>query len=948
MCWNVWSILNEKKLRNFLQIIKDNETSIAVITETWFDSKNGTFSQIIKQCGYELHHAYREGKRGGGVAIMYKKQLLVKEGSASSSKFLSFEYACASFTLCSNKRLMLVCVYRNQEIAFASFEVEFGGLMDKLLNKGEMMLVVGDFNVWTDIEENSEAQKLTTMMSACGLSQIVSEPTHREGHTLDHVYVNEYELEIHHEVLSETMGLITDHLPIKITLPSPTIRNENNVITYRKLKDVDVEAFREDLKRAFEQLNFTNTCFKDSYIKFDEASRRIVEKHSPLLTRKVRSGDAAWIDGEYRKNRAKRRKLEKVWKKNKTEENLKEYLEQKRVCTELALSKQTHHYSQLINGASNSQQSLFKVANELLDKNSKKVLPTHEDPKKLANEFNNFFVEKIKLIRESIPEVKDIPSYYSRPFKGEKMREFLPTTEEEVKKLIEEHGIKTCAEDPIPSKLFKSALDVILPVLVQLINISLSEGSIDGVNWSVLDPLLKKVGLDCDVWKNYRPVNNLLYFSKITERIVSNRTDEHMNINNLHEASQFAYKKHHNTEIMLLGLTDEVLRGFDSNMATIVIFLDLSAAFDTIDIGKMLQILEQELGISETALKWFESFLTGRTQRVKIKGEYSESLDVPFGAPQGSVLGPKLFNGNVRSQPLVFNECKFNSSSFADDSNGRKRFALSFQFNVLKNEVPRCINEVVKWSFAHFMKINPDKTEMILFRPPSLNKEVVINGIFFEEQCIRFSNEVKNVGVWLDRNLSMEKHINLIVSHCYKILRDISRIKKYLDRKQIETLVHAVITSILDYCNCLFINISRDNLYKLQKVQNAAARLILGKRRRDSASRALEELHWLKIEARITYKILLLVYKVLRGQFYMKLNYKRFNGRPEEYLMLETPNFQTKFGKRLFEYNGSRLWNALPVRIRSEENIDVYKKSLKTLLFTDHEQLKRTAFKYQT
>jgi hypothetical protein len=362
------------------------------------------------------------------------------------------------------------------------------------------------------------------------------------------------------------------------------------------------------------------------------------------------------------------------------------------------------------------------------------------------------------------------------------------------------------------------------------------QGSIDGVNWSVLDPLLKKFGLDCDVWKNYRPVNNLLFFSKITERVVSNRTEDHMDKHNLHEPSQFAYKTHHNTEIMMLGVTDEVLRGFDDNMATVVIFLDLSAAFDTIDTRKLLQILEQELGISGNALKWFESFLTGRTQRVKISGEYSETLEVPFGAPQGSVLGPKLFNGNVRSQPLVFKKCMFSSSSFADDSNGRRTFALTFQFNVLKNEVTKCINEIVKWSFSHYMKINPDKTEIMLFRPPSLNNEVIVNGIFLDGQCIRFSDEVKNVGVWLDRNLTMDKHINAIVSHCYKLLRDLRRIKKYLQRTHIERLDHAIISSRLDYCNCLFVNISKDNLYKLQKVQNAAARLILGRRRRDSES----------------------------------------------------------------------------------------------------------------
>ena len=80
----------------------------------------------------------------------------------------------------------------------------------------------------------------------------------------------------------------------------------------------------------------------------------------------------------------------------------------------------------------------------------------------------------------------------------------------------------------------------------------------------------------------------------------------------------------------------------------------------------------------------------------------------------------------------------------------------------------------------------------------------------------------------------------------------------------------------------------------------------------------------------------------------MKMNYKSFNGRPDEYLMLETPNFHTKYGKRLFEYNGSRLWNALPVHIRSAEDVDEFKKSVKTLFFTNYDQFKRTAFKYRT
>ena len=118
-------------------------------------------------------------------------------------------------------------------------------------------------------------------------------------------------------------------------------------------------------------------------------------------------------------------------------------------------------------------------------------------------------------------------------------------------------------------------------------------------------------------------------------------------------------------------------------------------------------------------------------------------------------------------------------------------------------------------------------------------------------------------------------------------------------------------------------------------MQNAAAWLVLEKRRRDSASLALQELHWLKIEARITFKMLLLMYK-------------SFNGRPDEYLMLETPNFHTKHGKRLFEYKGTRLWNALSLHVRTEEDIEKFKTHIKTMLFADYDSFKRTAFKYNS
>jgi hypothetical protein len=283
--------------------------------------------------------------------------------------------------------------------------------------------------------------------------------------------------------------------------------------------------------------------------------------------------------------------------------------------------------------------------------------------------------------------------------------------------------------------------------------------------------------------------------------------------------------------------------GFDENKCTVMLFLDLSAAFDTVDIDILLRILHDEIGITGLALQWCKSFLTGRKQRVKINGKYSSSLDVKFGVPQGSVLGPKFFNIYIRSQPTVFQRSGFKSTAFADDANGMKTFSITFQYNVLKNDVANCINSVANWMNIHCLKVNPDKTEINLFYPKSLHNQVIIQGTLIGEDCVRFSKVVKNVGVWLDNNMKFDHHVNKIVAHSYKLLKDIGRIRNVLSKKHTETLVHAVVSSRLDNCNSLFFNMSKSNIFKMQKVQNSAARLVVRKGKRCSITGVLRDLH---------------------------------------------------------------------------------------------------------
>ena len=109
---------------------------------------------------------------------------------------------------------------------------------------------------------------------------------------------------------------------------------------------------------------------------------------------------------------------------------------------------------------------------------------------------------------------------------------------------------------------------------VELVNKSPAEGTMEGIKHSEIDPLLKKDGLDRDIKKNYRPVNNLVFLSKLTERIVSKRIDEHMERNGLLTEEFFGYKNYHSTETMMLGMVDEILSGFDEDKCTIMLFLD--------------------------------------------------------------------------------------------------------------------------------------------------------------------------------------------------------------------------------------------------------------------------------------------------------------------------------------------------------------------------------------
>ena len=943
--WNVRSILGTDKLISFLHFIEDHSIDICCISETWFDSDRGRHTNILKDYGFEIEHSFRKDKRGGGTAIIFNKNLKINKHTMNCPEYKSFEYSFI-FMPYQKQKLALLCVYRLQEISCLIFCAELEVLLQKLFDMCNILLVVGDFNIWAEIKTDSNVKKVNSVMKSYGLSQIVNQPTHDMGHTLDLVFLNEHQLHSKCFVANDVLDFNSDHFPVFLEIPCPITPVIRKKIKTRNMHNVDFEILKNDLISSLQNIDYESD-FPLLYQSFSNSCHTAIDNHAPVVSKYVNSNMLpGWMDLDYRKSRSHRRHLEKKWKICNTDESRRAYIEQRKLCTQLAIVKKNIYYKKLIEDSKHDQRALFKIVNNLLDNNKRnRTLPSYSDSHMLANKFNTFFIEKVNRIRSSIPISISSPSTYSR-FTAGKLLIFKEVTVNDILAAVK-GKIKTSPLDPLPCKFLQAFIHDLAPYYCTLINRSFQSGSVDGIQISVVDPLLKNIKLNSELENSYRPVANLLFFSKLIERLVHTQLNEHMKQYALHDDSQFGYKKYCSTETLLLSMLDEILKGFDENKSTVVIFLDLSAAFDTVDIDKLLEILCIEIGIDNLALKWIESFLRGRRQCVRIDGTISDFLNTTFGFPQGSVLGPFLFSIYVRSQSMVFQRCNFKSSSFADDCNGRKTFSLTFQFHNLSNQIVNCLQEISRWMNEHFLKINTDKTEIVLFCPKENNSDVIIKGVILEnKECIRFSDEVKNLGVWLDMNLNFNKQINYIASHCHKLIKDIWKVRPVLSRQDTETLMHSVISSRIDNCNSLYYNISSKNIKQLQKVQNSAVRLVYRVGRRCSITNLRRELHWLPVSSRIIFKIILLTHKCIfnkcSNSLIQLLTYRDFT-RSDSDLLLHTPSAKSSYGERTFTYIAPRLWNSLPTAIRAEEDTDTFKKRLKTLLFDGTDDILKKA-----
>ena len=681
----------------------------------------------------------------------------------------------------------------------------------------------------------------------------------------------------------------------------------------------------------------------------------LLEKHAPLKNKTIIVREnVPWFNDEIKSQKLKRRKLENVWRqlKQRKNENDHDEIEKSKIRYKNARTKVVNMidrekvlcYNKKIENCNKDQKQLFQVLNELLCTKSDTKLPECDSDEILANDFNKFFVKKIEKIREDLSKHQNgyIIQEMSPP---SILHGYEPVSETEVRRIISKASNASCSLDPIPTRLLKAVLDELLPVLTKITNSSIMSGVFPNcLKSAIVRPHLKKPSLSNNEFKNFRPVSNIPFVSKIIEKSVTSQVNRHMEENQIFEPLQSAYRAHHSTETALIRIQNDILGDLDDRRGVVLVLLDLSAAFDTIDHSVLKSRLKHRIGVTDIALKWFESYHHERTQRVLVNNTTSESISLPFGAPQGSTIGAEEYK--LYTIPLgdIIRRHGLQFHLYADDGQLHVSFVLN-RSEDLQNaleKIANCTRDIKKWMTENYLKLNDEKTEVIIITPRNTHS-LNVTSVNIGDTTVPITKSAKNIGVTFDANLTLHEHITNTCRACFMQLRKIASIRRYISIEACESLVHALITSRLDYCNSMLYGLPNYQLKRLQCVQNMAARIVKQVGKYDHISPIMFELHWLPVHKRIEFKMLTMTFKIIHGlapsylEELIELNHpKRVLRSGTNHFTLKVPRYRTKtYGLRRFSVSAPTLWNRLPDKLRESTDFSVFKKLLKTHLFKE-------------
>ena len=922
------SCLDEVKL-----LVKDRNIDVLCVSETWLNEN--TPDAYINIPGYTIFRC--DNGRGAGVCIYVCNSLTSSIIVFNVPRQAGVEDVWVQMQCRKLPAIIIGCVHRHPKALAASFEyIQEVFRMVCLRNKS--VFILGDFNDDVLIMGN----KISKIIKNNNLTQVIDKATRSTSTSatlLDLIVTNMPDVILAHDVVPL---VIADHDLVSIVINVCKPRKQAVTRTTRNFKYYDKDILCSllcDNIHFMYNIFLTDDVDKQVCI-FNDVFINCLDMCAPITTKVVRRRPIPWMNDDIREAMKSRNDLQKQFKLDLDNSLLREqYKAAKDSVKVIMRNAKTEYYHDRLKECKGNTSSTWKVIEEIIpNKKSKDKCHNFDNPCDKAEEFNKFFSSVGEsTFKRSQEELSKEDEYVidSPHFNVNVNTAFRPEPVDTDTVILTIKNLKTTSSagsDGITLQFIRDALPVILPFLTCVINTSLVTGVFPAAWKHALVVPLYKNG-DPDSVNNYRPVSILPVVSKILEKIVAKQLTCYLETKKLFSNSQHGFRCKLSTETALTTITDQLYTNMDNKKVSLLTLCDLSKAFDSVNHNTLLNKLSQ-LNIDEF---WFSNYLSNRSMSVRLTNNMSKKIKISYGVPQGSILGPILFGVYVNDLSAHVNCFPI---QYADDTQFLHSNTLH-NLEQLIRDTEDTLLRCRKYFLRNGLMLNSSKTQCIFIG----NRQLLANippdtTIKCNGDIIYPSKHVKNLGLYIDRYMLFDVHINELNRKVMGIVMYISRISHNFDKKTRIIIIQALVLSLVEYCIKIWGTTNNTLISSVQKLQNFSARVAVGGvRKYEHVSAAFMELKWLKVKQKHLLDVGITVGKVLRG-FYPDwfLSFPSVEGVAgsvtRQRQQLHVPRTNTHTGDRCTTVLGATLWNTLPLSLKQSPTLTIFKTRLKEFLLT--------------
>ena len=843
-----------------------------------------------------------------------------------------------------NTKWLIMGGYNPDKKNISKFLSHVSKELDRFLPQYENLLLLGDFN-----SEMSE-EDMKNFCETYNLTNLIKEPTcfkSVENSSCIDVMLTNRSICFENSMTIET-GLSDFHKMTVTVMKKYYKKLEPVTINYRDYKSFDGNKFRTDLKN---KLDNSESLSVEEFITF---FNEIIDLHAPKKQKVARGNNAPFMNKTLSKAFMTRARLRNNYNKNPMVGNKLLYTKQKNFCTNLLKREKKKYYNDLDTKMFESNRKFWQRVKPLFSEKTmlKQSIRLNEngkiisDKKEVAEILNNYFVEAVEnleverylpnenvIIDENLDNIDKIVKHFKNHpsilkikenVKIEKRFEFKDTTDEKIfKKINSLDAKKACMKGDIPVKLLHGTNDIICKHLANTYNnAKYSEQFPNSLKTADVTPLPKDE--ERDNKKIYRPVSLIPTLSKIFENDMNEQISNY--VDKFLSPYLFGYRRGHSTQQCLMTMIEMWRKALDEQKIAGAVLTDLSKAFDCLSHDLLIAKLHA-YGFEKSALNFIYDYLTERTQRTKVDGEYSKKRTLRYGVPQGSILGPPLFNLFINDIFYFLIESKL--ANYADDTSTYLSKEGIFPFlHALKSETSIVLN----WFKTNEMKSNSDKCHLIVAE--NRNRLYASNACIYldeEKELLHNENTVKLLGIWIDDKLTFEMHVKTLLKKGNQKLHALMRVSKYISEEKLRILMKAFIESQFNYCPLLWMFHSRTINHRINSLQERALRVVY-KDDNLTFEQLLKKDNSFTTHERNLQKLALLMYRVkhklcpapIQEIFTEKENTPNFrNERDGDWVIPRTRT--VNYGLETIRYRGPVTWNLVPNEIKLSETLESFK-----------------------